>query len=406
MKYHMIAFFAGFCLDMLFGDPYWLPHPIRLIGSLISSLERMLIGAKGSRKEEKNLHRVEEAVVEKPGRKEEGREEQKTEQTRKERQKTEQGTEQTATEQTATEQTVKEEQKAKQTIKKEQRMGRQEERRSKENSEKFRKGIMLAVIVPVMSALMSAVILLIAYKLHPIWGVMIEAIMTYQILAAKCLKVESMKVYKSLKEEGLAAARKAVSMIVGRDTQVLDETGVAKAAIETVAENTSDGVIAPMLYTALGGPMFGFVYKAINTMDSMVGYKNDRYLYFGRAAAKLDDAANYLPARICAFLMIGCAFIGGKEFDGRRAFRIYKRDNRKHASPNSAQTEAVCAGALGIQLAGDASYFGKVVKKPYIGDPVRAVEFEDIRRVNKLMYLTAWAGELLCLLAMWGVGTL
>lgn len=401
MKYHMIAFFAGFCLDMLFGDPYWLPHPIRLIGSLISSLERMLIGAKGSRKEEKNLHRVEEAVVEKLGRKEEGREEQKTEQTRKERQKTEQGTEQTATEQT-----VKEEQKAKQTIKKEQRTGRQEERRSKENSEKFRKGIILAVIVPVMSALMSAMILLIAYKLHPILGVMIEAIMTYQILAAKCLKVESMKVYKSLKEEGLAAARKAVSMIVGRDTQVLDETGVAKAAIETVAENTSDGVIAPMLYTALGGPVFGFVYKAINTMDSMVGYKNDRYLYFGRAAAKLDDAANYLPARICAFLMIGCAFIGGKEFDGRRAFRIYKRDNRKHASPNSAQTEAVCAGALGIQLAGDASYFGKVVKKPYIGDPVRAVEFEDIRRVNKLMYLTAWAGELLCLLAMWGVGTL
>ncbi len=401
MKYHMIAFFAGFCLDMLFGDPYWLPHPIRLIGSLISSLERMLIGAKGSRKEEKNLHRVEDAVVEKLGRKEEGREEQKTEQTRKERQKTEQGTEQTATEQT-----VKEEQKAKQTIKKEQRTGRQEERRSKENSEKFRKGIILAVIVPVMSALMSALILLIAYKLHPIWGVMIEAIMTYQILAAKCLKVESMKVYKSLKEEGLAAARKAVSMIVGRDTQVLDETGVAKAAIETVAENTSDGVIAPMLYTALGGPVFGFVYKAINTMDSMVGYKNDRYLYFGRAAAKLDDAANYLPARICAFLMIGCAFIGGKEFDGRRAFRIYKRDNRKHASPNSAQTEAVCAGALGIQLAGDASYFGKVVKKPYIGDPVRAVEFEDIRRVNKLMYLTAWAGEFLCLLAMWGVGTL
>ena len=223
MKYHMIAFFTGFCLDMLFGDPYWLPHPIRLIGSLISSLERMLIGAKGSRKEEKNLHRVEKAAVEKPGRKEEGREEQKTEQRRKERQKTEQGTEQTATEQT-----VKEEQKAKQTIKKEQRTGRQEERRSKENSEKFRKGIILAVIVPVMSALMSAVILLIAYKLHPIWGVMIEAIMTYQILAAKCLEVESMKVYKSLKEEGLAAARKAVSMIVGRDTQVLDETGVAK----------------------------------------------------------------------------------------------------------------------------------------------------------------------------------
>jgi len=212
--------------------------------------------------------------------------------------------------------------------------------------------------------------------------------------------VESMRVYKCLKQEDLEAARQAVSMIVGRDTATLDEVGVAKAAIETVAENTSDGVIAPMLYTALGGPVLGFLYKAVNTMDSMIGYKNDKYLYFGRAAAKLDDIVNFIPARISAYLMIFSAFMSGKCFDGRNAFKIYKRDNRKHASPNSAQTEAVCAGALRIQLAGDASYFGKIVKKPYIGDAYRKVESEDIKRANRLMYLTAWLGELLCLLLM------
>ena len=182
-----------------------------------------------------------------------------------------------------------------------------------------------------------------------------------------------------------------------RDTQNLTEEGVAKAAIETVAENTSDGVIAPMLYTALGGPVLGFLYKAVNTMDSMVGYKNDRYLHFGRAAAKLDDVVNFFPARISALLMIGAAFLSGKSYNGRQAWCIWHRDSRKHASPNSAQTESVCAGALGIQLAGDASYFGKVVKKPYIGDPKRQVEYEDIRRANRLMNRTAWICELLCL---------
>ena len=221
--------------------------------------------------------------------------------------------------------------------------------------------------------------------------------MTYQILAAKCLKTESMNVYHCLKHESLEASRRAVSMIVGRDTNVLDEIGVAKAAIETVAENTSDGVIAPMLYTAIGGPVLGLLYKAVNTMDSMVGYKNERYLYFGRAAAKLDDVANYIPARLSAYMMILAAYCGGKDYSGRQAFAIWKRDNRKHASPNSAQTEAACAGALGIRLAGDACYFGKILKKPYIGDALRPVEFEDIRRANHLMYGTAWICQILCL---------
>ena len=210
---------------------------------------------------------------------------------------------------------------------------------------------------------------------------------------------EILGAYLRLEERaaGFRTEEKTVSMIVGRDTEHLTEEGVAKAAIETVAENTSDGVIAPVLYTALGGPVLGFLYKAVNTMDSMVGYKNEKYLHFGRAAAKLDDVMNFLPARISALLMVGTAFISGKSYNGKQAWRIWRRDNRKHASPNSAQTESVCAGALGIQLAGDASYFGKVVKKPYIGDPTRAVEPEDIRRTNRLMNRTAWICEILCL---------
>ncbi|MBQ8878098.1 MAG: cobalamin biosynthesis protein CobD, partial [Lachnospiraceae bacterium] len=270
----------------------------------------------------------------------------------------------------------------------------------RDEKKELQRGRFLVFIVLGITVLVSTLLLVGSYLIHPYIGIFVETIMTYQILATKCLRVESMKVYKCLKSEGLEASRRAVSMIVGRDTSVLDEEGVAKAAIETVAENTSDGVIAPMLYTALGGPVLGWIYKAINTMDSMVGYKNDKYLYFGRTAAKLDDVVNYIPSRISAYLMILASVIAGKSFDGKRAYQIYKRDNRKHASPNSAQTESVCAGALGIQLAGDASYFGKIVQKPYIGDDVRLVEFEDIKRVNHLMYCTAWISELICLAVM------
>lgn len=272
----------------------------------------------------------------------------------------------------------------------------------KERSQKseLKKGIILVVIVSVATGATVTLLLGSAYLVHPYFGILIESIMTYQILATKCLKVESMKVYKSLKTEGLPEARKEVSMIVGRDTNILDEQGVIKAAVETVAENTSDGSIAPMLYTAIGGPVLGFLYKAVNTMDSMVGYKNEKYLYFGRAAARLDDIVNFLPSRISAYLMILASFIGGREYDGTRAYRVYKRDRLKHASPNSAQTESVCAGALGVQLAGDASYFGKIVKKERIGDHLREIECEDIKRTNHLMYLTAWICELLCLAVM------
>jgi adenosylcobinamide-phosphate synthase len=196
-----------------------------------------------------------------------------------------------------------------------------------------------------------------------------------------------MKVYDALQEGDLEKSRYAVSMVVGRDTAVLDDIGVTKAAVETVAENTSDGIIAPLLYMVIGGAPLGFFYKAVNTMDSMVGYKNDRYLYFGRAAAKFDDVVNYIPARLSAILMTVAAGICG--MDAKNAWRIYKRDRYNHSSPNSAHTEAVTAGALHVQLAGNAYYFGKLYEKPTLGDADRPVEYEDIRRANQLLYGTA-----------------
>ena len=235
--------------------------------------------------------------------------------------------------------------------------------------------------------MLSALILFGAYAMHPGLGVVIEAVMTYQILAARCLQVESSKVWKQLNAGSLEEARKAVSMIVGRDSEHLTEEGVAKAAIETVAENTSDGVIAPMLYTALGGPVLGFLYKAVNTMDSMVGYKNDTYLYFGRCAAKLDDLANLIPARITGLEMIVASYF--LNLDAKRAWKTFWRDRYHHLSPNSAMTESVTAGALNIQLGGDLFYFGKLVHKETIGDDIRPVCPEDIVTTNNLLYMTA-----------------
>lgn len=217
-------------------------------------------------------------------------------------------------------------------------------------------------------------------------GLALEIFWCYQLIAARSLRDESMKVYYALKNETIEKARYAVSMIVGRDTEGLTEEGVIKAAVETVAENTSDGIVAPVFYMAIGGVPLMFLYKGINTMDSMLGYKNEKYLYFGRCAAKLDDAANYIPARISGWLMVAAAKFCG--LDAKQAAKIYKRDRRNHASPNSAQTEAAMAGALKVQLAGDAWYFGKLYKKPFIGDPIRAIELEDIVRANRLAYAT------------------
>ena len=269
-----------------------------------------------------------------------------------------------------------------------------------EEKTKQYKGLLLVVIVITVSASITALFLWFLYTINSKIGIIIEAVITYQCLATKSLYKESMKVFYALKNEGLTAGRKAVSMIVGRDTEALDETEVIKAAVETVAENASDGVIAPLIYLAIGGPVLGIVYKAINTMDSMIGYKDEKYLSFGRYAAKLDDLVNFIPARISAILMIlSCAFLG-KDYNGKNAYRIFKRDRFNHASPNSAQTESVCAGALSIQLAGPASYFGKRYEKPFIGDKLRDVELMDIRRANRLMILTSLLCELISIVVI------
>lgn len=323
MCYHIFAFIAGFVLDLLIGDPHFIPHPVRLIGSLISFCDKRLNCDAGYNISEKKLNLI-----------------------------------------------------------------------------KYKRGMRLAFTVIFATFAISVIIIVAAYSINLYAGVIAEAVMTWQILATKCLRVESMRVYDALRTDGVDAGRRAVSMIVGRDTSVLDAAGVTRAAVETIAENTSDGVIAPMLYTAIGGPVLGFVYKAVNTMDSMLGYKNDKYMYFGRFAAKLDDVVNFIPARISAYLMIAAAFIGGRQFDGKNAYRIFKRDRFNHASPNSAQTESVCAGALRVQLAGDAVYFGKLVKKKYIGDGLREIEYEDIKRANRLMYITAFLCELLSVAVM------
>lgn len=300
----------GFVLDLIFGDPQGLWHPVMGIGSIISKTEKRLW-----------------------------------------------------------------------------KIGKLGEEREADKGKKLAAGGVLAVVTVVLSVGIPAVLLGAAERFSHPFRLFLEAFMCYRLLAVKSLRTESKKVYDALKEGDVEKARKAVSMIVGRDTDRLDEEGITKAAIETVAENTSDGSIAPLLFMFLFGGLGGFLYKAVNTMDSMVGYKNDRYLYFGRAAARMDDVLNFLPARISAWAMIGAAFFLG--MDWKNAVFIYKRDRFCHTSPNSAQTEAACAGALGVQLAGDAWYFGKLHRKPTIGDKKRTVEAEDIMRANRLLYGTS-----------------
>ena len=310
MKFHILALILGFLLDLAFGDPRFLYHPIRLIGNLIAWAERPF-----------------RAVF------------------------------------------------------------------PKSEKGELAAGAFFAVFVTAVSAAVPALILWLVARASFWLAFVLEVFWSFQILAAKSLKSESMKVYEALKEGNLEKARTAVSMIVGRDTQSLTEEGVAKAAVETVAENSSDGVVAPLIFLAVGGPVLGFFYKAVNTLDSMVGYKNDRYLYFGRFSAKLDDVLNFIPSRLSGLLLVAASPLAGLDFKG--AWRIFKRDRKNHASPNSAQTEAAAAGALGVQLAGDAYYFGKLYKKPTIGDAQRPVEYEDIRRVNRLMYAAVWLALLI-----------
>ena len=316
MPQHLMALAIGFALDLVVGDPHWLPHPIRLVGRLISGLERI-------------LRRVFPA-------------------------------------------TPKGERAA---------------------------GVVLVVLVCTISTACAIALLVLCGMASPWLALAVESIMCYQMLATKALKDESMKVCDALAAGDLAAARSAVSMIVGRDVERLDAAGVTRAAVETVAENASDGVVAPLLFMAVGGAPLGVFYKAVNTMDSMVGYRNEKYRYFGTAAARFDDVLNFVPARLSGVLMVCAASIA--RLDAKGAWRIFLRDRRKHASPNSAHTEAACAGALDVALAGDAWYFGKLVEKPTIGDALRPVEAADIVRANRLLYATASLSLVLCLALGW-----
>lgn len=272
----------------------------------------------------------------------------------------------------------------------------------KTNKGELAAGVNLAAEVLLATGFAAFAALFLAGRIHQGLRLILETVMCYQMLAAKSLYRESMKVYEALGQGSLDDGRKAVSMIVGRDTERLSKEGVIKAAVETVAENTSDGVIGPIFYMALGGVPLMFLYKAVNTMDSMVGYRNESYEYFGKCAARLDDLANLIPSRLSGLLIILCSRPLG--YDGKGALKIFIRDRYKHKSPNSAQTESACAGALGIRLAGDAWYFGKLHEKPFIGDKVREVETEDIRRANRLMYGAAGVMVFLCCGILAGMG--
>lgn len=255
-------------------------------------------------------------------------------------------------------------------------------------------GYLLTFVIVVGTFCVITGILYVAECIHPGLRFALETFFIYQILATKSLKKESMKVYHKLKEGDLPGARIEISYLVGRDTQELDESEVAKADVETIAENTADGIIAPMFFIALGGAPLGFAYKAVNTLDSMVAYRNDELIHIGHASAKLDDICNFIPARLAAVMMILASVI--LRFDVKGAVKIFRRDRFAHLSPNSAQTEAVAAGALNIQLGGTHSYFGKPVEKPTIGDDIRPVEYEDIRRTNQLLYVSAFLTLAVC----------
>lgn len=311
MKWSLFALIIGFVIDLIVGDPYSIPHPVVLIGKLISRCEKFFRNCFPKTVRGENLA-----------------------------------------------------------------------------------GLAIWLVVVTVSTAIPAVILWLCHSVSPWLRLIVESVMCWQILATKSLKDESMKVYRALETGDITASRKAVSMIVGRDTAELDDAAVTRAAVETVAENTSDGIVAPMLFLAIGGAPLGFFYKAVNTMDSMLGYVEMPYKNVGLVPAKMDDVMNYLPARISALLMLAGGGILG--MDVKNGWKIFRRDRYNHASPNSAQTESVCAGLLGLRLAGDACYHGVLHKKPYIGDPLREITHQDIPNACKLLYATAMLSLVLC----------
>ena len=296
---NLLSIYTGYALDLIIGDPYSFPHPVRYIGKLISIVEKQI--------------------------------------------------------------------------------------RKITSSDKGLKiaGFFLWFIVVVTTFAITTLILQL-FKFNKVIYFIVNTILIYTTLATKCLKDESVKIYKVLKTGDLDKSRIQLSYIVGRDTTNLNEKEIVRATVETVAENTVDGIIAPLFYGFIGGAPLAMAYKAVNTLDSTVGYKNDKYYYLGFASAKIDDIANYIPARLGVILLsLGSLFAG---FNFKDALKIGIRDRKNHKSPNCAFSEGAVAGALGIQLGGTNVYFGKEVYKPTIGDKTREIEIEDIVRTNKIMY--------------------
>lgn len=257
-------------------------------------------------------------------------------------------------------------------------------------------GLVTWIIVVSIVFTFNYLLIKITYLINPIISIILGTVMIYFCISAKALKIEGLKVIKYLIKDDIKGARKQLSYIVGRDTENLDKEAILKAVIETVAENMSDGVIAPFFYAGLGGAPLAFLYKAVNTMDSMFGYKNEKYIEFGYFPAKLDDVFNYIPARLSGYLITIASFILGLDY--KNSLKIYKRDKNNHSSPNSAHPEAAVAGALNIQLGGANYYFGKLVEKPTIGDCKEKVSIDKVNDVNNILYCSAILGCIMSLI--------
>ena len=257
-------------------------------------------------------------------------------------------------------------------------------------------GLLTWISVILIVFLVSEFIVKVSFRINFIIGIIISGIMFYFTISTKALKVEGLKVIKFLLKEDIEGARKQLSYIVGRDTKSLDKEGILRAVVETIAENMSDGVVAPILYAGLFGVPFAFVYKAVNTMDSMFGYKNDKYKDFGFFPAKLDDVFNFIPARVTGYLIVVASYI--LKMDYKNSYKIYERDKNNHSSPNSAHPEAAVAGALGLRLGGANYYFGKLVDKPTIGDELKKIEINDVYNTNKILYLVAFLSYLISMM--------
>ena len=300
----IISLAIGFILDLIFGDPYYFFHPVRIIGFFIE-------------KGEKIIRKI----------------------------------------------------------------------MPKTNKAEFIGGMILTILICTSSFFVSYCLLAVIKNTNEILYIMLNSIFLYQILAINGLKKESSKILNALKNNDLYSARKELSLLVSRQTENLSKKEIIIATIETISENITDAIVSPLIFIAIGGAPLGFLYKAVNTLDSMIGYMNEKYMFFGKFSAKLDDVMNFIPARTASYIMIAASFL--LKYNYKNAVKIYKRDKRKHESPNSAHTESTCAGALNIRLGGKSIYFGKIKEKPYIGDDIAEPNKRDIIKAQKLSILTA-----------------